>query len=331
VPKISIAMATYNGARHIRQQLESFRRQTLLPDELIVSDDASRDGTVEIVEDFARTAPFETVVLKNSTQLGYSRNFEKALLACSGGLIFLSDQDDGWLPEKLATIAAIFAQHPDLHCVLNDMAIADSELKPTGVTVRDNVVKVTGTDANYVHGCAMAITRAWRDFALPLPAEDVSHDGWLGSLALRAGVRRVHPQVLQNYRRHDANASVTAVNETKAKRPFLHRDLWRFLAGETPHDFGRARKNLEVYRGRFAAGLARDEHSALRMPLLRAKERLDREIGFIESRAALLALPRHRRLLPIVGLLRSGEYRSLATGAMSAMKDLLGAPLGAAR
>ena len=99
--KISIAMATYNGEMFIRQQLDSFSWQTLLPSELIVCDDGSTDGTLSIVSDFARSAPFPVKIFNNPARLGYTANFLQAARMCEGDLIAFSDQDDEWFPQKL--------------------------------------------------------------------------------------------------------------------------------------------------------------------------------------------------------------------------------------
>jgi glycosyltransferase involved in cell wall biosynthesis len=102
--KISIAMATYNGSRFIRQQLDSFSRQSLLPSELIVCDDGSDDSTLSILSDFSRSAPFRVEIVRNSERLGHTANFLQAAHMCQGDLIAFSDQDDEWLPQKLSRI-----------------------------------------------------------------------------------------------------------------------------------------------------------------------------------------------------------------------------------
>jgi glycosyltransferase involved in cell wall biosynthesis len=104
VTKISIAMATYNGEAFIRQQLDSFSRQTLLPSELIVCDDGSTDATVSIVSDFSRSAPFPVKIFNNPARLGYTANFLQAARMCEGDLIAFSDQDDEWFPRKLERV-----------------------------------------------------------------------------------------------------------------------------------------------------------------------------------------------------------------------------------
>lgn len=102
---VSVAMATYNGARFIEPQLESIAAQTRLPDELVVCDDQSSDDTVEILERFAARAPFAVRVERNSERLGFAGNFLRAGRLSRGDLIAWSDQDDVWMPEKLALCA----------------------------------------------------------------------------------------------------------------------------------------------------------------------------------------------------------------------------------
>ena len=101
---ISIAMATYNGEKFLLQQLQSLSKQTLLPAELIVCDDASGDATVEIIKRFSETAPFPVKLVVNEQRLGWRGNFLKAASLCTSEYIAFCDQDDIWLPEKLAIV-----------------------------------------------------------------------------------------------------------------------------------------------------------------------------------------------------------------------------------
>ncbi len=135
-PRISIAMATYNGARYIREQLDSLAAQTLLPYELVVSDDGSTDSTLDIVRDFALDAPFPVRVYRNEKRLGYADNFLSAASLCEGELIAFCDQDDVWMPKKLATCADIF-EDPDVLLVIHSAVVTGSDLKHTGTFYPD--------------------------------------------------------------------------------------------------------------------------------------------------------------------------------------------------
>src|SRR5262249_13539560 len=105
---ISIAMATYNGQRHIQRQLDSLAAQTHLPAELVVSDDMSSDETLKIVDAFAKTAPFQVRIYQSKTRLGYRANFMRAAGLCQSDLIAFCDQDDYWYPNKIATCIEAF-------------------------------------------------------------------------------------------------------------------------------------------------------------------------------------------------------------------------------
>src|SRR5690348_14254665 len=107
---ISVAMATYNGARFVTEQLDSIAGQTQLPVEVVICDDRSTDETVSILESFAAKAPFRVTLHRNDEQLGYRLNFKKAVSFCTGDLIAFCDQDDVWHPDKLKTLSAQFGE-----------------------------------------------------------------------------------------------------------------------------------------------------------------------------------------------------------------------------
>ena len=106
-------MATYNGERFIGEQLESFLTQTILPTELVVTDDGSTDATLDIVASFAARAPFPVRIERNAENLGYQTNFMKAARLCSSDIIAFCDQDDIWLPRKIEICLLAF-DHPDV-------------------------------------------------------------------------------------------------------------------------------------------------------------------------------------------------------------------------
>ena len=106
---VSVALCTFNGALYLREQLESLLRQTSPPTELVLSDDGSSDASVSIVAEFAGTVGMKLVVAPAHARLGVTQNFNLALSLCSGQYVALSDQDDVWRPEKLAT--ALAAMH----------------------------------------------------------------------------------------------------------------------------------------------------------------------------------------------------------------------------
>ena len=107
--KVSIAIATYNGATFLREQLDSLYNQTVQPDEIFVSDDCSNDGTVEILEEYHRTKGLKYTV--NEHNLGFNKNFENALKNTTGEFIMICDQDDIWMPEKVEVLLKAIKKH----------------------------------------------------------------------------------------------------------------------------------------------------------------------------------------------------------------------------
>src|ERR1700688_105357 len=106
---VSIAMTTYNGAIHLQEQLDSLAGQRQLPAELVIGDDGSTDDTFEILERFARTAPFPVHIHRNPERLGYRVNFLNVARRCTSQLISFCDQDDIWSAENLARVVPCFA------------------------------------------------------------------------------------------------------------------------------------------------------------------------------------------------------------------------------
>ena len=135
---ISIAMCTYNGEKYLQEQLDSFLGQTRLPDELVVCDDGSHDRTIDILEDFSARAPFPVRIYRNTANLGYSKNFEKAGALCTGDIIAFSDQDDVWDPQKLEKFAEIMTGDPEVGFVFCDAEVVDQGLNSLGFSFWDN-------------------------------------------------------------------------------------------------------------------------------------------------------------------------------------------------
>ena len=203
--KISIAMATYNGANYLQEQLDSFVAQSRLPDELVVCDDASSDETIAILTRFAQAAPFIVIIVGNEKNLGYVKNFEKVISLCSGDYIFLSDQDDVWFSNKLEVVLRHFEKSA-AQLVINDIAVSCS-VTGSQVSTLNKLKKNKVSQDWYVNGCATAITKEYKKMILPFPESVTQHDVWINHLARYLGIRSVLSQVLQIYRRHESNTA----------------------------------------------------------------------------------------------------------------------------
>ncbi len=133
--RVSVAMATFNGAAYLAEQLASIAAQTLPPAELVVTDDVSRDDTLAVVQRFAASAPFPVHVHRNEAGLGCNDNFAAAIARCSGDAIALSDQDDVWHADHLKHLVQPMAVDPAVGLVISNSEYVDENLKPTGTNL----------------------------------------------------------------------------------------------------------------------------------------------------------------------------------------------------
>lgn len=122
---ISVALCTYNGARYIREQIESILNQTMKVDEIVVCDDGSTDETLSIIESLREKTSVDIRIYRNEKNLGVCANFQKAVNLCKGDTIFLSDQDDVWHNDKVETIVNYFIHNHQKQVVFTDGQLID--------------------------------------------------------------------------------------------------------------------------------------------------------------------------------------------------------------
>jgi len=218
--KLSVAMCTYNGERFVIEQLRSILEQSKKVNEIIISDDGSSDATLDLVRhvfaDFAGKVP-ELKILTGE-RLGIVHNFSRAVSACTGDIIFLCDQDDVWLPNKVEVIISVFESQPDALLVCSDARLVDAELHDLGKSqfqmvrmsdgLRRSLEGENGFEMllcrNVVTGATVAFRRKLLDLALPF-LDEWLHDGWLAIMAAAQGGLRVINTPLVLYRQHGGN------------------------------------------------------------------------------------------------------------------------------
>ncbi|HET7430221.1 MAG TPA: glycosyltransferase [Nocardioides sp.] len=204
---VSVVMATYNGERHLPEMLETLAAQTRPPDELVVRDDASQDGTVAILQAFARRAPFRVEVVAGGPRLGFAQNFVAAAGAAAGQVLCFADQDDTWRPEKLATIAPLVRRRTPV-AVFHDFALQADDGAEVAPSVFALLAERGFGPTVAVNGCSMAVNRAFVDLWGWPPADPpVSHDVWVALLSTAFGQRQIVDDVLVDWRLHEGNAS----------------------------------------------------------------------------------------------------------------------------
>ncbi len=181
--KISVAMCTYNGEKYISEQINSILSQTVLPDEIIICDDGSTDNTIEIINKLNNP---RIKLQLNPVNLGITRNFEQAIKMCSGDIIFLSDQDDVWMKNKIETIIEAFSNNPEAYMVFTDGYLTDKNLQPYSTWSMWESSGFNSQEFNLdmlllrtiVAGSTMAIKKEALELILPL-SPNVTHDDWI--------------------------------------------------------------------------------------------------------------------------------------------------------
>lgn len=322
---ISVAVCTYNGSRYVLEQLESIFSQTQLPAEIVISDDGSSDGTIELIENFLIESIFPnpqfnqvTVkIFQNPTPLGVTRNFESALGKCSYPLIALCDQDDVWFPEKLRSLSDLFEDNEQLLFVFTDSLLVDSQRKPLGYSSFD-ALGVSKTEKelfgsglgyqalvrrNIATGATALLRKSLFELAAPFPNSWI-HDEWLALVASFEGGIQLVEQPLIEYRQH-------GTNQIGIKKPGLRHYIGRLI-------FPRTDRNARL----FNRALSMNEHKFFAtnsgIANVVAKEKLMHEI----ARQAFPA-NRIRRLKPVFQEMRTGRYGKYGLGFQDIARDLI--------
>jgi glycosyltransferase involved in cell wall biosynthesis len=317
---ISVAMCTYNGARFVGEQLASILEQTSPPAELVVADDGSSDGTLEIVGGIADAHGVQPTVLPGDSPLGVTANFERAVSATTQPIVALSDQDDRWHPGRLEDVAARFDADPGLLLLHTDARLIDDAGAPLGRTLFESLevgahelAAEQSGDAfsaflrrNLATGATVVFRRTLLESALPFPRDWV-HDEWLAIVAAAVGRVQVVRDATIDYRQHGAN-------EIGVAEPTLGRKLRRILEP-------RGTRNA-VLAGRFGVLAARLEALGDAVPdrFLRAARAKAR----FESRRAAMPANRLRRVGAVLRLAWTGDYRRFASrGRADILRDLV--------
>lgn len=206
---ISVCLASYNGGKYLREQVESILGQLKPSDELIISDDGSQDETLSIINSFKDS---RIILVLNQGEHGVNANFENALRHAKGDFIFLSDQDDVWLPEKITECLRILKKK-DL--VIHDCYITDDKLKITSKSLLTELKAKKGIfnniRKNAFTGCCMAFSRRVLDKSLPFPKSKLFyHDQWIGLMATLYFTTEFYNKPLIYFRRHYLNSSSAA-------------------------------------------------------------------------------------------------------------------------
>lgn len=322
--RVSVALATRNGAPFIEEQLASILAQSRMPDELVLSDDDSSDDTVAIARRVVGSRLPLTVIV-NAPPLGVTGNFERAVTATTGDLVALCDQDDLWPAHRLAALVGEFEVRPDLLLLHSNARLVDAAGAPLGSTLFDALEVSDGERAlihagsafeallrrNLVTGATTVFRRELLESALPFPRGWV-HDEWLAIIASAVGRVDLVEEPLLDYRQHGAN-------QIGAQRLGFIGKLRRVLAEPREHRNARLEANFAVLAERLSSlgAVSANRRSA-------ALQKAEHE----RVRNAYPA-GRWRRVGPVLRERATGRYELSAQGNLDIVRDLLQPVAGA--
>jgi glycosyltransferase involved in cell wall biosynthesis len=319
-PLISVALCTRNGAAYIEEQLASILEQSVIPHQIVVSDDESSDNTIERVREVASRYPgVQLTVFENEPALGVTKNFEQAIRACTGDLIALSDQDDLWYPGRLELFAAEFVARPAVVLLHSDArlvgaageSLGHSLAQALGVSAAE-VKSIHAGDAfsvlirrNLVTGACAVFRRSLVEYAVPFPAGWV-HDEWLGLIAAAVASTGFITEPTIDYRQHSANQ----IGATKLS-----------LAGKLRRMVEPRRNRNARLEANMSVLVDRLQHLGSRV----SDEKVNRALGKLEHERMRNSLPEARvcRISAVTRSFLAGKYHRYSRGLPDAVRDVL--------
>jgi glycosyltransferase involved in cell wall biosynthesis len=321
--RLSVVMATYNGESYLRAQLDSLLAQTRLPDEIVIGDDASSDGSWQILLDFkvrADAMGIDVRLERQASNQGYIANFSCMLSRASGDVLLLCDQDDVWRSDKVALTESQFGKDPALLLVCSDARLVDADGQPQGISLFE-ALGLTAAERHLVArghifdvlirrsmvtGATAACRRELLADGLPI-GQGWIHDEWLAVIAAATGKVAVIEQPLIDYRQHGRNQI--------GMRKRTWGDKWNDLIRPRGQQFREEVARLDVLSARLSA-----VHS--RVPVGYVEKLRCRHEHF-ERRIAIGHRPRFTRLPAVWREFCGGSYHAYGTGLRSLMRDLL--------
>jgi glycosyltransferase involved in cell wall biosynthesis len=318
---VSVALCTHNGAEFFGEQLHSILLQSLHPAEVVISDDASTDETLDIAEGFRRRfseAGINLTLLRNATPLKVVANFERAVLACTGDYIALADQDDVWHPDRLLKLTKRLDSKPEIDLVFSDARLVDAHGVELGHTLFDSLeisprtLQVLRADGgfgvllrrNLVTGATVMFRSSLLERAVPFEPSWV-HDEWLAIIAAAHAAVDYVPETLIDYRQHHSNVIGITV-------PTLRRKVSRVFEKRGDRYIDLVERSDRLVQRLIQLGASPPVIELARGKLAHQKAR------------ANLAQARPARISAIVREAASGKYRKFSSqGNLDILRDLL--------
>ena len=213
--RVSIVIATYNGEKYIKEQLQSLLNQTMQPDEVIIHDDGSTDSTVAIIQEFIKKNELENWCVNiNSVNKGWKKNFHDLLCQASGDIIFMCDQDDIWVKDKIESMYNAMVRNPKILCLIGRDSAIDAKGKKIEIEENESgEIKKIEYTSNFFRktyrGCAMCISKEVLQIYKKMKCNYVGHDHVCAHIALMKEGMYEMEKVVIYHRYHGENATAS--------------------------------------------------------------------------------------------------------------------------
>ena len=321
--KTSVALCTFNGEKYVSDQIISILDQTEKVDEIVICDDLSSDKTKEILNKFAADNSSIKLIF-NEQNLGFVKNFEKAIKNCTGDIIFLADQDDIWKPNRVEKMMKVFRQKADCYYVFSN-ADAFNENEKLDYTLWDSVnfnlqkqskfksglQKELLIRESFIYGAVLAFGAEFKKYFFPISSE-FYHDNWIVLILsfLNKNAGYFISESLINYRIHTSQSIGLPT----------HKKVLRFF-----RDINNLRQNHKIVFEKKIRMLSDLKTSLDQNKILSESNRifLDEMIYFLNQRNEMYDLSKPKRLKIIRNLYSKGFYQTYSTSNLVALKDVV--------
>lgn len=325
--KTSIVIPTFQAENYLDQTLLSISHQTILPDELVISDDESTDKTIEIIRNFKKNINFK-VKLVHHKRSGPTKNYLNAIQHASGDIIIVGDQDDVWLPEKIESILDFFKQSNQIKLLSHDSLIADHTLHSSGKTIRGNLSRSQSLSSRINHCNDIQNFKYFLNGGLPFLAHTLSFrkelipylinkpddidnwwfEEWLTCIAACFGRIALIPEHLVIYRQHDNQTSGGFENSNTDQNI-------------KQNEYGLSNQSDKINKMRYCEKLILQESIIDQDKISLIKS----YIQFLTERKILLQ-PRTSRITSLIGVIKiaiKGDYHKFAKHFFSIGIDII--------
>lgn len=296
---ISIALATYNGEKYIRNQLDSIISQSYTDFELIICDDNSSDTTIDIIKSYQEKDNRISLHL-NKSNIGFLKNFEKALSLCKGDYIACCDQDDIWEPNHLEVLYNNIGKND---CIGADALLVDADLTSLNKTLSQSMdvhiipntnIQLFNRECfyNLIQGTACLFSKRLLQYIIPFPKGIKFHDHWIALNACIHNGCKYKPQKILLYRCHSQN--ITGYKEFK----LLHalqtiRQASKFRATIYQHNLAMLQAILPYITDKNQQNIAKDAIIFFKN-LAENKKRFSSTLFYIKKYESITLCPRRK-------------------------------------